>query len=77
MCWRLLLYGLTYLVVLERVSVALERLFVITVGFMDDAIDMPADMRCYVESDTLLDELDAFLLPVHVCEDKTLHGCGL
>lgn len=65
---------LAYLVEFESLGVGLEGLFVVFLALLDEAEDMPADMRGEVKTHALLDEVDALVAPAHVDEDETLHA---
>lgn len=54
------------LVKLECLEVTLQSFLVIAVGFVDDAIYMPAYVRVDVKGDAGLDELDTLFFPVQI-----------
>ena len=54
-------------------NVALERFFVVLVGAMHEAVDVPDDVGAQIVADSPLDEFVALRFPVDVGEKKSLH----
>ena len=65
---------MTHGVEAECLGVAFEGLGVVLLALVDEAEDVPADVRCQVQPDALLDEIGALLSPAHVGDYEALHA---
>ena len=62
-----------YLVELQSLCVGLQSLLIVLLSFLYQTEYMPNDVRCQVEPNAFLHELDALVASPHVCEDQAFH----
>jgi len=66
---------MSYFIEPQGLRVALQCFFIVSIGFVNEAKDVPAYVRRQIQPHPFADEVNAFIFAAHVCQNETFHRC--